>query len=124
MKLGIERLIEDLKALDYNPEPIKDGSGMNYALLSEFVIPAGRFEGRIIDLAVPAPDDFGRIVGSSMHIRSNPILMDYQNVPNVRNIIASNLGPDWRYWSFAFKFSPANPSHYLITQIITILKNA
>jgi hypothetical protein len=92
-------------------------------MIGGFTIPAGKFEGRVIDLAVPAPADYGRIVGSSMHIRSNPILVDYQNVPNVRNVIASNLGSEWRYWSFAFKFLSANPTEYLMSQIITILKN-
>ena len=123
MNLGISRLLADLKSLGYYPEAIKDSSGLAYALIPSFEIPAGKFEGRVIDLAIPAPDDFGRMVGSSIHIRSEPILMDYQNVPNVRNVIASNLGPDWRYWSFAFKFMSADPTQYLISQIITILKN-
>lgn len=123
MNFGINRLLADLNLLGYNPEAIKDSSGLAYALIPSFVIPAGRFEGRVIDLAIPALEDFGRLVGSSMHIRSEPVLMDYQNVPNIRNVIASNLGPDWRYWSFAFKFSPGDPTQYLLTQIITILKN-
>jgi len=123
MNLGINRLLADLKLLGYNPEAIKDSTGLAYALIPFFVIPAGRFEGRVIDLAIPAPEDFGRLVGSSMHVRSEPVLMDYQNVPNIRNVIASNLGSDWRYWSFAFKFSPGDPTQYLLTQIITILKN-
>lgn len=123
MKVGIVRLLEDLTTLGYTPEPIKDGSGVDYALISGFRIPAGKFEDRVIDLAIPAPFDYGRLVGSSMHLRSTPILMDYQNIPGVRNIIASNLGAEWRYWSFAFKFSPSDPTQYLITQIITILRN-
>jgi hypothetical protein len=123
MNLGINRLLADLKLLGYNPEIIIDSTGLAYALITSFVIPAGRFEGKVIDLAIPAPADFGRMVGSSMHIRSKPILMDYQNVPNIRNVIASNLGADWRYWSFAFKFSPTDPTQYLLAQIVTILKN-
>jgi len=123
MNLGINRLLADLKLLGYNPEAIKDSTGLAYAHITSFAIPTGRFEGRVIDLAIPAPDDFGRMVGSSMHIRSEPVLIDYQNVPNIRNVIASNLGVDWRYWSFAFKFSPADPTQYLLAQIITILKN-
>lgn len=123
MNYGIEWLLADLKLLGYDPVAIKDSSGLNYAMIGGFIIPAGKFEGRVIDLAIPAPPDYGRIVGSSMHIKSNPILVDYQNVPSVRNVIASNLGSEWRYWSFAFKFLPANPTEYLMSQIITILKN-
>jgi hypothetical protein len=124
MTFGIDRLMSELKDLGHNPEIVKDSSGLNYALLKGFIIPAGRFEGRAIDLAIPAPNDYGQVVGSSIHIRSTPILMDTQNVAGVRNITASNLGPDWRYWSFAFKFSPSDTTQYLFAQILSVLKNA
>lgn len=124
MNFGIERLLSDLKSLGLSPETIKDNSGLNYALFPGFLIPAGRFEDRVIDLAIPAPNDYGQIVGSSIHIRSTPILMETQNVAGVRNVTASNLGSDWRYWSFAFKYSPTDTTQYLFAQILSVLKNA
>ena len=53
-------------------------------------------------MALPAPPDYPRSAGASIHVRADPQLLEYENVPNVRNIIQSPLGPGWRYWSHNF----------------------
>jgi hypothetical protein len=100
---GPPRLRDELEGLGFVAEPIRAGD-LDFVILRDFEIQVGRFTGRVIDLGLPATPDFPRSVGSSIHVRCNPQLLEYQNVPNVLNIIQSALGPEWRYWSFNFNW--------------------
>lgn len=122
MKIGIDRLMEELETLNYSVSKAKDSNGLDYAVISNFNIPAGSFAGRVIDLAIPAPADFPRSVGASMHLKSNPHLVEFKNIPQVRNVIQSPLGNAWQYWSYAFKVRPNNSTNELITQINEIFR--
>jgi hypothetical protein len=108
---GIDRLIAEIAALGYtNVSKVRaaqPGSTavFDYAVILDYEVQMGRFAGRVIALAVPAPADFPRSVGASIHVRADPQLLEIENVPNVRNIIASPLGPEWRYWSHNFNWS-------------------
>ena len=65
----------------------------------------GRFAGRVIELGLPAPPDYPRSVGASIHVRAEPQFLEYGKVHKVRNIIKSPLGPEWRYWSHNFNWT-------------------
>jgi len=120
---GINRLIEDLINLGFNEViSIKDANNANYALISKFEIPAGSFSGKIIELAIPAPDQYPQMCGPSIHILASPILVPFGNVPGVRNVIQSPLGDSWQYWSYQFSINPVNPTAVLISQINEIFK--
>lgn len=115
---GIERFLSDLVELEYSAVSVIGTDKLNYAIIPNYEVPVGRFQGRIIDLGIPVPNDYPRLVGASMHIKATPQLLDYSDtVPNVRNIIASQLGSDWRYWSFRFDAVPENTAYNLILQI-------
>lgn len=123
---GINKLIDDLRALEYlDVEHIQDSSGNSFALLRNFEVSVGKFAGRIVELAIPAPADYGRLVGSAIHLRSDPHLLEKSDsVPNVKNITDSSLGADWRYWSHRFEFYPEDTTKYLMLQINGVFKHA
>jgi len=115
---GIDRFLQDLSELEYAPEKVVAANKTNYAVIRDFEVPVGRFQGRIIDLGIPVPNDYPRLVGSSLQIKSTPHLLEYSDsLPNVRNVIESPLGQEWRYWSFRFEASPENTIQNLIYQI-------
>lgn len=115
---GIDRFIQDLSEIGYNSEKVITANNANYAVIRDFEIPVGRFQGRIIDLGIPVPNDYPRLVGASIHIKALPQLLELSDtIPNVRNIIASPLGQEWRYWSFRLEVFPENTTQNLISQI-------
>lgn len=123
MNVGIGKLIDDLTELDYQNVSVKqDSQGIQYAVISGFEIPAGTFAGRKIDLAIPAPADYPRSFGASVHIKSDPHLVPFEHIPNVRNVVASNLGSEWQYWSYRFNVGTISPTTELISQINEIFR--
>jgi hypothetical protein len=101
---GPSRLLSELVELGYTADTIRIGD-IDFVIVRKYQIELGRFAGRVIDLGLPATPDFPRTVGSSIQIRANPQLLEYQSIPNVMNIIQSPLGNDWRYWSHNFNWS-------------------
>ena len=115
---GINKFLIDLSVLGFNAEKLTGTDNQNYAVIRNFDIPLGRFQGRIIVLGIPVPNDYPRLIGTSIHIRSVPQLLEYTDtIPNVRNIITSALGSDWRYWSFRLEVAPGNTTLNVIHQI-------
>jgi hypothetical protein len=122
---GIEKLLHDLQSIGYEGhEPLIDIQGVQYGLIKNYEIPSGSFKGRIVDLAIPAPTDYPRVLGASIHIKANPHLVPFGPIPNLRNVIPSNLGPEWQYWSYQFhkRSEQSNHTLELITQINGIFK--
>ena len=99
MIFGVARLVTDLHELGFvDAEPLNDPNGTPFGLIKDFEVGAGRFPGKKIDLAIPAPAEYGRLVGSAIHVRSIPHLLDKPDtVPGVKNITDSSLGLEWRY---------------------------
>lgn len=122
---GPDRLLAELRALGFSAED-RDAGGVRFAVLPEFEVACGRFAGRIIGLGIPAPSDFPRTVGSAIHVQSDPPLLDHQDTqPGVRNIIASPLGADWRYWSHNFAWGGQDRgARRLISQIHGVFRRA
>ena len=115
---GIDRFLSDLTELGYFALKMVSADNVNYAVIPNYEVPVGRFQGRLLDLGIPVPSDYPRLVGASMHIKATPQLLDYSDtIPNIRNIISSQLGSEWRYWSFRFETVPDNTAHNLILQI-------
>lgn len=123
MSFGVTRLVEDLNLLGFNEvSVIKDSTGQDYAQIKNFEVPAGSFTGRIIDLAIPAPPQYPQLFGASIHLKTNPHLVPFGFVQNVRNVINSNLGAEWQYWSYCFHLNPSNPTSQLMSQINGIFR--
>lgn len=126
MIYGPERLIADLQNLGYKQVKLVTGTdGSRYAMIPSYEIQLGRFVGRVIDLAIPATPNFPQSVGASIHVRTDPQLLDYKDsAPNVRNIITSALGNEWRYWSYNFNWTAERTARRLMSQINRIFENA
>jgi len=125
MIYGIYAFKADLEALSYPNLLTQKGSDhVDYLIIPSFVIPIGRFEGKVIDLAIPVPTDYPRTVGASIHVKSNPHILDKSDSqPKIRNIIDSSLGEEWRYWSFRFIPQNEKTAENLMHQINGVFKN-
>lgn len=118
MLVGIDRLVHDLRDLGYQDvRVVQDTSGLPYAVMDNFEIPAGTFVGRVIDLAIPAQADYPRSLPASMHLKATPTHLVPMGSTGRRNTLASNLGPQWQYWSYRFNPRPSNPTAELMSQI-------
>jgi hypothetical protein len=122
---GPDRLVGELRELGFpRIELVNVSDGNKFAIIYNYEIMLGQFAGRVIDLGIPATSDFPRTVGSAIHVRAIPQLFEKQNVPNVRNIIDSPLGNEWRYWSKNFGWAEERSARRLISQINEVFKNA
>lgn len=118
---GPERLRLDLSELAYEVE-VMTAQGKSFAVIKGYEVLAGRFQGRVIDLGIQAPPDYPHTVGSSIHVKAKPQLLEKSDtLPGVRNILDSALGPDWRYWSFSFGRGP-HTANDLLAKINTVFR--
>ncbi|GAB3923494.1 E2/UBC family protein [Larkinella terrae] len=122
MNIGAQRLVQDLCDQGHEGMTILvDTNGMQYVMIPEFIIPAGSFAGRNINLAIPAPTDYPRSSIASIHIKALPHLATFGQT-GTRNVITSPLGSEWQYWSYQFQLSPNNPTSKLLAQINAIFR--
>lgn len=124
---GADRLIEELLNLGYTPEKISFNGGVVFAVLRNYEILVGKFQGRVIDLGLQAAADFPNSVHSAIHVKAAPQLYEpAENVQNVRNVQGSQLGPEWRYWSknFLWNTQTEKTARRLMAKITTIFENA
>jgi len=122
---GAARLLEDLVELGHDAIAVAASDGTPFVVIKNFEVPCGRFADRRVDLGLQATPDFPRTVASAIHIRANPQLFDSgDSVPNVRNITASALGPEWRYWSHNFGWQDERSARRLLSQVNRIFANA
>jgi len=122
---GAERLLFDLKELGYDAELIVGHDGNKFGVIRKYEVEIGRFMGRVIDLGIMATQDYPRSVAAAIHVKAEPQLFEKEDtIPNVRNIIDSGLGADWRYWSKNFNWEVERTTRRLLSQINTIFKDA
>lgn len=122
---GAPRLLEDLVALGHDAVPETAPDGTPFVMIRGFVVPCGRFVDRSIDLAIQSTPDFPRTVASAIHVRADPQLFDHcDSIQNIRNIVVSVLGPQWRYWSHNFGWQDERSARRLMSQVNRIFANA
>jgi hypothetical protein len=122
---GADRLITDLAALGYRVDRVLAAGGVIFAVVREYEILVGAFCGRVIDLGLQGTPDFPRSVHSSIHVRAQPQLYEIGNVPNIRNVTTSILGPEWRYWSTNFGWNgQERTARRLMSQVNTVFERA
>jgi hypothetical protein len=120
---AIQKFLDDLEALGYSPELKQVDHNQFFAIIPDFTVEHGRFQGRVINLGLPALLDYPRLVGPSMHIKADPQLLELQHIPGKLNVIYSPLGAEWRYWSFRFVAHPQETAQQLMNQINSVFKN-
>jgi hypothetical protein len=122
---GPLQLLSELSELGLKAELLQASDGNSYAVISAFEIQLGRFANRIIGLGILATPDFPCTVASAIHVKAEPQLFDYQDtVANIRNIIQSPLGGEWRYWSKGFDLQGERSVRRLISKINEVFLNA
>jgi len=122
---GPTRFFGDLRNLGYVISEVSTPDGHLFAVMQVFEISLGRFAGRTIGLALQATPDFPKTVPSAIHVRAAPHLYDVSDsVPNVRNITASGLGGEWRYWSHNFGWKGDRAARNLMSQVNGVFLHA
>jgi len=123
--LGPHRLRNDLEELGFKAELVKGVDGNDYVVIDPYIVQLGRVAGRNIGLGLLATPDFPRGVGSALHVRATPQLFEYSDSkPNVRNIVKSALGGEWRYWSINFKWTGERSVRRLMSQVNGVFERA
>lgn len=122
---GAARLLDEVLRLGYRAELVTSSKNRPFVVLRAYVVELGRFAGRTIDLGLQATADFPRTMSSAIHVRAAPQLFEKcDTAPGVRNIIDSELGPEWRYWSHNFGWSREKSARRLISQVNRIFNDA
>lgn len=122
---GQDRLANELVELGYEPKLETARDQNQYVVFEGYTILLGKFVGRVIDLGFLATPDFPASVAAAIHVRADPQLFEKKDsVPNVRNIIDSELGPDWRYWSINFNWKSGHSARRLMSKINAVFQNA
>lgn len=86
--------INQLETLGYSTQELSHGMvGIKY------VVPIGKNSGKSVELAFQVPNDFPMNCPPGPHFKSQ-VFQGW--VEPLRNIHASPLGSDWRYWSRPF----------------------
>jgi E2/UBC family protein E len=125
MKFGVERLCEDLGVLGLKADLFEDPQKNVFVIVQGYLIELGRFAGRVIDLGLLVPANYPQGVGSCIHVKAAPQLLDVTDtVPNVRNVTASSLGQEWRYWSKNFGWNGERSTRRLMSQVNEIFLHA
>ena len=126
MKFGVERLCEDLGVLGLKADLFEDPQKNVFVIvqgISDRARPVRRAE--VIDLGLLVPANYPQGVGSCIHVKAAPQLLDVADtVPNVRNITASSLGQEWRYWSKNFGWNGERSTRRLMSQVNEIFLHA
>lgn len=123
-EFGVDRFTKDLASLGYKDiEVIKDVKNLHYIILKNYEIDSGRFINNCIQLGIPVPNDYPRSLMASIHIMSNPILLDIGSSKGKYNVIKSTLGDGWRYWSNRFSADGKEPTLHIMAQINGIFRN-
>lgn len=122
---GPERFFEDLTALGLSYHRQATVNGQVFAIFPDYQVPGGRFAGRVIELGLEAVPSYPQAVAPSIHVHATPQLFDYSDsAANVRNIIQSPLGAEWRYWSLNFSWAPGRTLGDLFGQISAVFRHA
>jgi hypothetical protein len=125
MTFGLPRLLGELRTLGIGAEELEASDGTKFVVVRHFSVPGGRFVDRIIQLGIQATPDYPISVASAIHVCATPQLYTIgDNVPGVRNIANSVLGPEWAYWSHNFGWAGKHDARRLISQINGIFLRA
>ncbi|MGI0074157.1 MAG: E2/UBC family protein [Nitrosotalea sp.] len=80
------------KLLNYEKIP---SDGKIIFKITGYVIPSGKYEGKIVNIGFPIPQDYPTTAPYGIHVKSDHGFTE--NIPKSDN--PSTLGGDWRFWS-------------------------
>lgn len=99
--IGLERFVEDFRAMGWTVDGPLQSGGLRWAIIHEFIVPAGRFSGRVIDVAIPAPDDFPATPPGGLYVSPDLIPVNEMGGLSVHDRAGETAGLPgrWQYWS-------------------------
>jgi len=98
MLIGIERLLEDLRALSFTVDGPITSDAKQWAILRKFAIASGRFAGQTVDIAIQAPPDYPSTAPRGFYVSPQIAPMNQLKIHD-RKQECAGLGGDWQYWS-------------------------
>jgi hypothetical protein len=123
---GPDRLIREFEGLGYRVEKVTASNGNIFVVFPEFEVLAGQFIDRVIGLGLQTTPDYPNSVSAAIHVKAAPQLYECCNIANVRNVTASALGGDWRYWckNFNWHLESDKTARRYMAKINTIFEHA
>ena len=100
--IGVDRLIEDLRALGHTATgPFPSKNGWLWVIVEGYIIAIGRFADQAVRLAVPVAPDYPATPPGGLYISPRliaPAEMGGLNIQD-RSAETEGLAGDWQYWS-------------------------
>jgi hypothetical protein len=103
MKIGVDRFIDDMRAKGWTViGPLASGD-QQWAIIDEYSVPAGRFAGNLIRIALPIPPDFPATCPAGFYVSPKLIaLPEMQSLAVHTRGETASLPGEWQYWSRKF----------------------
>ena len=128
MKIGVNRLIEDMRAIGHAATGPFASNGWEWLIIENYVIMVGRFAGQVVRLAIPVSADYPATPPGGLYI--SPCIvptteMGGLNIHNRANETAGLAG-EWQYWSRPIPpgtWRPDNGARRLIAHWNTVMAN-
>lgn len=110
-----DELEKHFRAIGWTVERVQGGDQKSYLVIRDYAIQAGRFAGRMCDVAFERTTAVPYIPPAAIHTRPALVPMDM----NRYRTQASPLGPEWQYWSRLLRGQPTPRA--MVAHIATIL---
>lgn len=99
--IGFDRFVDDFRSLGWTVDGPFESGGHHWAILRRFHVPAGRYMGQIIDVAIPAPGDFPATPPGGLYV--SPLLVPANEMAGLsvhdRAAETAGIPGSWQYWS-------------------------
>jgi hypothetical protein len=118
MELGVNRLIQELKAIKQEVDGPFTSGGQQWLVLPSYTIVGGKFADQVVRLAVAVPADFPQTPPGGLYVSPRIVAPEEMGRRAVHDRPeTSELGGDWQYWSRPIPpgtWTPANPARRLV----------
>ncbi len=128
MTIGIDRMLQDFRALGQEVEGPFTSNGWEWAVVREFLVPGGRFAGNVIRIGVPAPADWPSTPPGGLYVSPRLVPPDQMAGLSVhdRGNETAGLSGEWQYWSRPIPpntWKPTGSARRLITHWNAVMCN-
>lgn len=128
MTIGVNRLIEDLRAVGHTVEGPLSSNKCQWLVISGYTIATGRFVGQVVRLAVPVQPDYPATPPGGLYISPAIVPVEEMGSRNVhdRSNETVGLGGVWQYWSRPIPpgtWRPDNGARRLIAHWNAVMRN-
>ncbi len=127
--LGVNRLMEDLRALGHTVEGPFQSGGIQWLIVNEHNILTGRLAGQVVRVAVPVQPDYPATPPGGLYISPRlvpPADMGRLSIHDRSNETAG-LGGEWEYWSRPIPpgtWKPENGARRLVVHWNSVMRDA